>query len=31
VSIVGAERLPDSGHLRAKVAQEAEIEAAAIP
>jgi uncharacterized protein YbjT (DUF2867 family) len=28
VSIVGAERLPDSGYLRAKVAQEAEIEAA---
>ena len=31
VSIVGADRLPDSGYLRAKVAQEAEIEAAAIP
>jgi uncharacterized protein YbjT (DUF2867 family) len=27
----GAERLPDSGYLRAKVAQEAEIEAGAIP
>src|SRR5918997_3126374 len=31
VSIVGADRLPDSGYLRAKVAQEAEIEAGAIP
>jgi uncharacterized protein YbjT (DUF2867 family) len=31
VSIVGAERLPDSGYLRAKVAQEAEVEAAAVP
>jgi uncharacterized protein YbjT (DUF2867 family) len=31
VSIVGAERLPDSGYLRAKVAQEAEIEAGTIP
>ena len=31
VSIVGAERLPDSGYMRAKVAQEAEIEAGAIP
>ncbi|MDW5594235.1 SDR family oxidoreductase [Conexibacter stalactiti] len=31
VSIVGAERLPDSGYLRAKVAQEAEIEAGAVP
>jgi uncharacterized protein YbjT (DUF2867 family) len=31
VSIVGAERLPDSGYLRAKVAQEAEIEAGAGP
>ena len=31
VSIVGADRLPDSGYLRAKVAQEAEIEAATIP
>jgi uncharacterized protein YbjT (DUF2867 family) len=31
VSIVGAERLPDSGYLRAKVAQEAEIEAGGIP
>jgi uncharacterized protein YbjT (DUF2867 family) len=31
VSIVGAERLPGSGYLRAKVAQEAEIEAGGIP
>jgi uncharacterized protein YbjT (DUF2867 family) len=31
VSIVGADRLPDSGYLRAKVAQEAEIEAGAVP
>ena len=31
VSIVGADRLPDSGYLRAKVAQEAEIEAASDP
>jgi uncharacterized protein YbjT (DUF2867 family) len=31
VTIVGADRLPDSGYLRAKVAQEAEIEAGAIP
>ena len=31
VSIVGADRLPDSGYLHAKVAQEAEIEAGAIP
>src|SRR5438309_1593434 len=31
VSIVGAERLPDSGYLRAKVAQEAEIEGGSIP
>jgi uncharacterized protein YbjT (DUF2867 family) len=31
VSIVGADRLPDSGYLRAKVAQEAEIEAGPIP
>src|SRR5207253_3463880 len=31
VSIVGVDRLPDSGYLRAKVAQEAEIEAGAIP
>ena len=31
VTIVGAERLPDSGYLRAKVAQEAEIEAGTIP
>lgn len=31
VSIVGSDRLPDSGYLRAKVAQEAEIEAGSIP
>jgi len=31
VSIVGADRLPESGYLRAKVAQEAEIEAGRIP
>ena len=31
MSIVGADLLPDSGYLRAKVAQEAEIEAGAIP
>jgi uncharacterized protein YbjT (DUF2867 family) len=31
VSIVGADRLPGSGYLRAKVAQEAEIEAGTIP
>src|SRR5215218_8898184 len=31
VSIVGADRLPDSGYLRAKVAQEAEVEAATVP
>ena len=31
VSIVGCERLPDSGYLRAKVAQEAEIEADTVP
>jgi uncharacterized protein YbjT (DUF2867 family) len=31
VSIVGADRLPDSGYLRAKVAQEAEIEAGRTP
>ena len=31
VSIVGADRLPDSGYLRAKVAQEAEIEAGRRP
>jgi uncharacterized protein YbjT (DUF2867 family) len=31
VSIVRADRLPDSGYLRAKVAQEAEIEAGSIP
>jgi uncharacterized protein YbjT (DUF2867 family) len=31
VSIVGADRLPDSGYLRAKVAQEAAIEGGTIP
>ena len=31
VTIVGADRVPDSGYMRAKVAQEAEIEAGAIP
>jgi uncharacterized protein YbjT (DUF2867 family) len=31
VSIVGADRLPDSGYLRAKVAQEKEIEGGTIP
>jgi uncharacterized protein YbjT (DUF2867 family) len=31
VSIVGAERLPDSGYLRAKVAQETEVEAGRVP
>jgi uncharacterized protein YbjT (DUF2867 family) len=31
VSIVGADRLPDSGYLRAKVAQEAEIRAGNVP
>jgi uncharacterized protein YbjT (DUF2867 family) len=31
VSIVGCDRLPDSGYLRAKVAQEGEIEAGSIP
>jgi uncharacterized protein YbjT (DUF2867 family) len=31
VSIVGCDRLPDSGYLRAKVAQEAEIAAGAVP
>jgi uncharacterized protein YbjT (DUF2867 family) len=31
VSIVGADRLPDSGYLRAKVAQEAEIEDGGVP
>ncbi len=31
VSIVGADRVPDSGYLSAKVVQEAEIEAATIP
>ena len=31
VSIVGSDRLPDSGYLRAKVAQEAEIEASGVP
>jgi uncharacterized protein YbjT (DUF2867 family) len=30
VSIVGAYRLPDTGYLRAKVAQEAEIEAGGV-
>ena len=31
VSILGADRLPDSGYLRAKVAQEAEVEAGSVP
>ena len=31
VAIVGADRLPDSGYLRAKVAQEAEVEGGGIP
>jgi uncharacterized protein YbjT (DUF2867 family) len=31
VTIVGADRLPDGGYLRAKVAQEAEIETGSIP
>jgi uncharacterized protein YbjT (DUF2867 family) len=31
LAIVGADRLPDSGYMRAKVAQEAEIEAGRIP
>src|SRR5204862_5017700 len=31
VSIVGSDRLPDSGYLRAKVAQEAERAAGSIP
>jgi uncharacterized protein YbjT (DUF2867 family) len=31
VTIVGADRLPDSGYLRAKVAQEAEIEKGGVP
>ncbi|HEY4098646.1 MAG TPA: SDR family oxidoreductase [Baekduia sp.] len=31
VSIVGCERLPDSGYLRAKIAQEAEVEAGGVP
>ncbi len=31
VSIVGAERLPNSGYMRAKVAQEGEIEAGNVP
>jgi uncharacterized protein YbjT (DUF2867 family) len=31
VSIVGAEHLPDSGYMRAKVAQEAEIAAGTVP
>ena len=31
LSVVGADRLPDSGYMRAKVAQEAAIKAATIP
>src|SRR4051812_23065467 len=31
VSIVGCDRLPDSGYLRAKVAQEAEVEGGGVP
>jgi uncharacterized protein YbjT (DUF2867 family) len=31
VTIVGADRLPDSGYLRAKVAQETEVEAGTVP
>ena len=31
VTIVGADRLPDSGYLRAKVAQEAAVEAGGVP
>jgi uncharacterized protein YbjT (DUF2867 family) len=31
LTIVGADRVPDSGYMRAKVAQEAEIEAGAVP
>jgi uncharacterized protein YbjT (DUF2867 family) len=31
LTIVGAERLPDSGYLRAKVAQESEIESGTVP
>src|SRR3954451_17382912 len=31
LTIVGADLLPDSGYLRAKVAQEAEIEAGGVP
>ena len=31
LTIVGADRLPDSGYLRAKVAQETEIEAGTVP
>jgi uncharacterized protein YbjT (DUF2867 family) len=31
LSVVGADRLPDSGYMRAKVAQEAAIKAAAVP
>ena len=31
MSIVGADRLPDSGYLHAKVAQEAEIEGGGVP
>jgi uncharacterized protein YbjT (DUF2867 family) len=31
LTIVGADRLPDSGYLRAKVAQEAEVESGGVP
>lgn len=31
LSVVGADRLPDSGHLRAKLAQEEAIKAATVP
>jgi uncharacterized protein YbjT (DUF2867 family) len=31
VTIVGSDRIPDSGYMRAKVAQEAEVEAGAVP
>ena len=31
LTIVGADRVPDSGYMRAKVAQEAEIEAGSVP
>src|SRR5919199_5839769 len=31
VSIVGCDRLPESGYLRAKVAEEAEVEAGSVP